>query len=233
MSGDAHKAGAEALTALLNQAFSALGEKEYAAAAGLLTKKLMISAGQTVEVMRALRDAVGKGAKVIVGGERHKLGHSFFEPTLLTGATQDMQFATRIDSQNGEDFLYVFHNRDTGVYILLNYNLIEQKVDTPLVCHGFSLFEAGELVCFRSQDTAAKHHAIQVWQTPYTGTGFEPPGQQDSFLHKVGNKDIVRGMAECHEVLGLINKEDTYANLYVDIVKQATDILDSFFWITN
>ena len=146
---------------------------------------------------------------------------------------QDMQFAARIDSQNGEDFLYVFHNRDTGVYILLNYNLIEQKVDTPLVCHGFSLFEAGELVCFRSQDTAAKHHAIQVWQTPYTGTGFEPPGQQDSFLHKVGNKDIVRGMAECHEVLGLINKEDTYANLYVDIVKQATDILDSFFWITN
>jgi hypothetical protein len=60
MSGETHKAGAEALTALLNQAFSALGEKEYAAAAGLLTKKLMISAGQTVEVMRALRDAVGK-----------------------------------------------------------------------------------------------------------------------------------------------------------------------------
>ena len=49
----------------------------------------------------------------------------------------------------------------------------------------------------------------------------------------MGNKDIVRGMAECHEVLGLINKEDTYANLYVDIVKQSTDILDSFFWITN
>ena len=60
MNGDAHKAGAEALTALLNQAFSALGEKEYAAAAGLLTKKLMISAGQTVEVMRALREAVGR-----------------------------------------------------------------------------------------------------------------------------------------------------------------------------
>ena len=60
MSGDAHKAGAEALKSLLSMAFSALGEKEYAAAAGLLTKKLMISAGQTVEVMRALRDAVGK-----------------------------------------------------------------------------------------------------------------------------------------------------------------------------
>ena len=39
MSGDAHKAGAEALKSLLSMAFSALGEKEYAAAAGLLTKK--------------------------------------------------------------------------------------------------------------------------------------------------------------------------------------------------
>ncbi len=146
---------------------------------------------------------------------------------------QDMQFAGRVDSPNGEDFLYVFHNRDTGIYILLNYNLIEQKVETPLVCHGFSLFEGGELVCFRSQDSASKHHAIQVWQTPYTGEGFEPPGGEETFLHKVGNKDIVRGMAECHEVLGLINKEDTYSNLYVDIVKQSTDILDSFFWITN
>ena len=40
-------------------------------------------------------------------------------------------------------------------------------------------------------------------------------------------------MAECHEVLNLIAKEDTYANLYVDIVKQTTDILDAYFWIAN
>ena len=60
MTAEDHKQGAEALKALLAMAFSALGEKEYAAAAGLLTKKLMISAGQTVEVMQALRDAVGK-----------------------------------------------------------------------------------------------------------------------------------------------------------------------------
>ena len=59
MSGEAHKQGADALKSLLTMAFSALGEKEYAAAAGLLTKKLMISAGQTVEIMQALREAVG------------------------------------------------------------------------------------------------------------------------------------------------------------------------------
>ena len=60
MTAEDHKRGVDALKSLLSMAFSALGEKEYAAAAGLLTKKLMISAGQTVEVMRALRDAVGK-----------------------------------------------------------------------------------------------------------------------------------------------------------------------------
>ena len=59
MTAEAHKPGADALKAILTYAFSALGEKEYAAAAGLLAKKLMISAGQTVDDMNALRDAVG------------------------------------------------------------------------------------------------------------------------------------------------------------------------------
>lgn len=59
MTGEAHKPGVDALQALLSMAFSALGEKEYAAAAGLLTKKLMNSAGQTLDDMKALRDAVG------------------------------------------------------------------------------------------------------------------------------------------------------------------------------
>lgn len=59
MSADAHKPGADALRALLGTAFSALGEKDFAAAAGLLTRKLMNAAGQTLDDMRALRDAVG------------------------------------------------------------------------------------------------------------------------------------------------------------------------------
>src|ERR1700726_312276 len=35
-------------------------------------------------------DAVKKGAKVVVGGHRHALGGSFFEPTVLTDVTTDM-----------------------------------------------------------------------------------------------------------------------------------------------
>jgi len=148
-------------------------------------------------------------------------------------ASEDMLFERRVASPNGEDFLYVFYNRLSGVYVLLQYNLIEQKVETPIVCHGFTLFEGGELVCFKSQDEAQKHHTVQVWQTPYVGEGHIQSADSDSYLFKIGNRDVVRGMAECHEVLNLLNKEDTYSNLYVDIVKATSDIIDSYFWIDH
>ena len=35
-------------------------------------------------------DAVGKGAKVAIGGGRHALGRTYFQPTLLTNVTEDM-----------------------------------------------------------------------------------------------------------------------------------------------
>jgi succinate-semialdehyde dehydrogenase/glutarate-semialdehyde dehydrogenase len=40
-----------------------------------------------------ISDAVGKGAKVLLGGKRHALGGTFFEPTILTGVTPQMLVA--------------------------------------------------------------------------------------------------------------------------------------------
>jgi succinate-semialdehyde dehydrogenase/glutarate-semialdehyde dehydrogenase len=42
------------------------------------------------KVEHHIADAVKKGAKVLVGGKRHKLGGSFFEPTVLVDVTTDM-----------------------------------------------------------------------------------------------------------------------------------------------
>ncbi len=39
-------------------------------------------------------DALEKGAKAIVGGKRHALGHTFFEPTVLIDVNRDMKLAT-------------------------------------------------------------------------------------------------------------------------------------------
>ncbi|QDU52371.1 DNA repair ATPase [Gimesia panareensis] len=146
---------------------------------------------------------------------------------------QDMLYQERIAAPNGEDFLYVFYQPEQGAYVLLQYNVIEQKLDTPMICHGFTLFEGGELICFSGQGEPQKHHTIQLWKTPYVSETYEIPQKTDSYLNKIGNKDIVRGMAECHELLGLIYRKDAYENLYVDLVKQSTDVLDSYFWINH
>jgi succinate-semialdehyde dehydrogenase/glutarate-semialdehyde dehydrogenase len=45
---------------------------------------------ETVESFIA--DAVGKGGKVVTGGKRHKLGGSFFEPTVIANARPEMRF---------------------------------------------------------------------------------------------------------------------------------------------
>ncbi len=143
----------------------------------------------------------------------------------------DLMFERRIASPNGEDYLYVFHNRHTGQNVLMSYNMIDQVIENPVLCNGFSIFDNGHLLYFRTDPNPQKHHSVQIWQTPYTSHAVESDGTRDSFLHKLGNKEVVRAMAECHEVLNLIGQDDSYANLYLDLVKKTTDILDSYFWL--
>jgi succinate-semialdehyde dehydrogenase/glutarate-semialdehyde dehydrogenase len=45
------------------------------------------------KVERLVADALAKGAKVALGGKRHELGGTFFEPTILTGVNGDMALA--------------------------------------------------------------------------------------------------------------------------------------------
>jgi succinate-semialdehyde dehydrogenase/glutarate-semialdehyde dehydrogenase len=50
----------------------------------------LIDMKAVVKVEEHIADAVKKGAKVVAGGKRHALGHSFFEPTILVNVTTDM-----------------------------------------------------------------------------------------------------------------------------------------------
>jgi len=53
----------------------------------------LIDAQGLAKVESHLADATRKGASVMTGGGRHALGGTFFEPTILTGVTQDMAIA--------------------------------------------------------------------------------------------------------------------------------------------
>ena len=145
----------------------------------------------------------------------------------------DLAFERRIASPNGEDYLYAFYNQSTGDYALLMYNVIEQRVDTPILCSGFSIFDNGHLIYFKADEEPQKHHAIQIWQTPFVADESATSEKIDSYVFKIGNKEIVRAMAEAHEIMNLIDQDDSYANLYVDIVKRTSDVIDSNFWLKD
>ena len=152
--------------------------------------------------------------------------HKEFETAL-----EGLVFHKRIASPNGEDTLFVFYERDSGTYVLFGYNVIARQCDTPLICHGLSLFEGGELAVFRAGPEPQRHHVVQIWQTPFVGADWQPPTKNDSYLFKLGNPTVVRAMAECGEILTLLGKDDSYAGLYLDLVKRTTDILDTYFWL--
>jgi succinate-semialdehyde dehydrogenase/glutarate-semialdehyde dehydrogenase len=53
----------------------------------------LISEDAVAKVQRHIDDAVSGGATVLSGGGRHRLGQTFFEPTLITGVTPGMLIA--------------------------------------------------------------------------------------------------------------------------------------------
>ncbi|MBN9555947.1 MAG: NAD-dependent succinate-semialdehyde dehydrogenase [Alphaproteobacteria bacterium] len=53
----------------------------------------LINLAAVEKVESLIADGVAKGAKIALGGKRHALGGTYFEPTILTGVTRDMAFA--------------------------------------------------------------------------------------------------------------------------------------------
>jgi len=58
-----------------------------------VTQGPLINMAAVEKVESLLADATAKGGKVAAGGKRHALGGTFFEPTIVTGVTEDMTIA--------------------------------------------------------------------------------------------------------------------------------------------
>src|SRR5690348_10992795 len=56
-----------------------------------ITQGPLINADAVAKVEEHLADAKARGAKVAIGGRRHALGGTFYEPTVLTGVRPDMR----------------------------------------------------------------------------------------------------------------------------------------------
>ena len=53
----------------------------------------MIDQAAVAKIEDHIQDAVSQGARVLLGGKRHALGQTFFEPTVLAGVTPQMKVA--------------------------------------------------------------------------------------------------------------------------------------------
>lgn len=142
-----------------------------------------------------------------------------------------LAFWDRLAAPNGEDYIYAFNEPVSGHFVLLRYNIISQQVETPIICNGYTLLPGGQLCYFRAENEATKHHTLQVWQTPFTDGEQKTLADADNLLVKIGNREIVRAMAACTEILNLTGKEDTYGNLYDELVSRINRTLDNYHWL--
>jgi hypothetical protein len=191
--------------------------------------------GKTREVHRL--DGIGQSCVLLPESQGILFANGYL---LATGEVKtyetglaDLRFEKRIAAGNGEDTLYIFYQRGSGHYVLFSYNVIAQTVETPVICNGFALDSGGRVVLFQAPDQPQKHHALQVWRTPYVeDTAVAVPAEKrESLLFKIGNSALVRGMAEAREVLILLGKGDTYADVYLELVRRSREILDGYFWL--
>lgn len=135
-------------------------------------------------------------------------------------------------SINGEDYQYIFYNHPSGEYYIYSYNIINQNANPPLIASGYSHFDNGHLAVFKADPEPKRNHTLQIWETSFTS--FEKsinPELEGTFLYNLGNKTIVRAIADITTLYKLIRKEDSYYGLYVDIVSDAETIINSFFWL--
>ena len=145
-----------------------------------------------------------------------------------------MQFLETHRSPNGEDFLYIFYHPIQGRYILLQYNLITKEIANPIFCHGYNLFENGQMVLFSNPDDEPKRvHAMQIWQTSFYSDTHEVVQQSGTYLNSVGNRDLVKGVSDCYHISRLIMSEQVSMYIYQDILSESVRTMDSYHWMDH
>ncbi|MCB9202523.1 MAG: DNA repair ATPase [Flavobacteriales bacterium] len=155
------------------------------------------------------------------------------ESKVIHQENQDIRFLKRIASSNGENFLFVYYNITSSDYLILPYSIISQTIDTPISCTGFSIFDDGTLIYLKANEETTKNHLVQLWETPFSKEIKINKELENNLLFKIGNKDLVRLLADCNELITLLEKEDSYSGLYNDIVTESTDILDAYYFLNE
>ena len=153
---------------------------------------------------------------------------------VFDGETAGLEFERIVKSPNGEDVLFVYHERNEGSYQLLPYNMIRKEVATPIRCHGYSLFADGTLAVFRADTEPTRVHPLKVWRTPFDSAENAAAKPRDgSYIAKVGNADLVRGISDAFALKRLTAIEKPTRTTYEDLAAAVSRALDAHYWLGN
>ena len=146
-----------------------------------------------------------------------------------------MLFRRMLKSPNGEDVLYVFYEPVEGKISLFSYNLIAKELQSPLFGHGYCLFEDGHMVIFYAEgEEATRVHPMQIWSTPFIGEEFAAAiPERQSFLGKIGNAELVRGISSLYSVCRLIDNQEVSAAQYTELSRYSKRLFDAYHWLES
>ncbi len=147
---------------------------------------------------------------------------------------QGLKFKRAIRSPNGEDVLYVFYERATGLVALLAYNMITKKLLNPIYGHGYALAEDGVLILFSADEEPTRVHPMQVWETPYFSDEYaskQPESQ--TFYGRIGNAPLVRGISDLYSLCRAIENQSVTVKLYEEMTKSVQSLFDDHYWVTD
>jgi hypothetical protein len=156
------------------------------------------------------------------------------EHKLFDGDYSGLVFERVVKSPNGEDVVYVYYQDSDGSYLLLPYNLIRKEVTSPIRSNGYRLFADGTMAVFRAATEPTRVHPLQIWRTPFTSAEWAASAPKDgSYLSKVGNADLVRGISDAFSLRKLAAAERPTRLSYEDLVAATTRAIDAHYWLGN
>ncbi|WP_229858946.1 DNA repair ATPase, partial [Streptomyces anandii] len=156
--------------------------------------------------------------------------------------TRGLEFEREVRSPYGEDVLYAFHDRAEGRSLLLSYNALRKEAATPLVCHGWALFDDGALMVLRADPSGAagsspepaRVHPVQQWTSPYvsdTHAAAAAAASGTSPFARVGNADLVRGISDCLSVARAAAATTPTVEVYEALVAACVRAADTHHWL--
>ncbi|MCA9574278.1 MAG: DNA repair ATPase, partial [Myxococcales bacterium] len=182
-------------------------------------------------------DAIGQACRQLPEGHGIVFPGGYYLQTgdykVFDAKPAGMELKTSVRAPNGEDVLYVFHERVSGRYALLPYNLIRKEMQTPIQCHGYSIFDDGEMIVFRSESAEpSRVHPMQVWRTPFCSAEVAAAAPMDgSLMARIGNAELVRGLSDAYAIGRLTETAEPQRHTFEDLIRAVDRALDAYFWL--